>query len=47
MLEFIGVMLLILASGTVFLMIASIFMAYITQATYLDPFNDEGDELND
>jgi uncharacterized membrane protein len=47
MLEFIGVMLLIVALGIIFLMLASIFMAYVTQATYLDPFNDEGDELND
>jgi hypothetical protein len=47
MLEFIGVMLLILALGIIFLMLASIFMAYVTQATYLDPFNDEGDETND
>lgn len=47
MLEFIGVMLLIVALGIIFLMLASIFMAYVTQATYLDPFNDEGDETND
>jgi hypothetical protein len=47
MLEFIGVMLLIVALGIILLMLASIFMAYVTQATYLDPFNDEGDEKND
>jgi hypothetical protein len=45
MLEFIAVMLLILVLGTIFLMLTSIFMAYVTQATYIDPL--DGDETDD
>ena len=44
MLEFISVMLIILVLGIVLLMLTSIFVAYVTQATYtdeLDPDNDD------
>jgi hypothetical protein len=47
MLEFLAVMFIILALGTVFLMLTSIFIAYVTQANYVDPLHDEGDETDD
>lgn len=47
MLEFIVVMFIILGLGTVFLMLTSIFIAYLTQANYVDPLHDDGDETDD
>jgi hypothetical protein len=46
MIELIFVMALILFLGFIFLMLASIFIAYITQANYVDE-NYEGDEKDD
>jgi len=45
MLELILVILLILLLGFVFLILTSIFMAYATQAKYIDPL--DGDEKDD
>ena len=44
MLEFIAVMLVILVVGITLLMLTSIFMAYITQATYVDEGYDDHDD---
>jgi hypothetical protein len=44
MLEFIAVVLLILVLGITLLMLTSIFMAYITQATYVDEGYDDHDD---
>jgi hypothetical protein len=44
MLELIILILIILVTGLILAMTASIFMAYVTQATYvdeLDPLNDD------
>jgi hypothetical protein len=45
MLELILVILLTLVIGFVLLMLTSIFMAYATQAKYIDPL--DGDETDD
>jgi hypothetical protein len=45
MLEFILVLALILVLGFSVLIITSIFLAYVTQATYVEPL--DGDELDD
>jgi hypothetical protein len=44
MLEFIAVMFIILVLGIVLLMLTSIFMAYITQATYVDELDPDNDD---
>ena len=44
MLEFIAVMLIILVLGIVLLMLTSIFMAYVTQATYIDELDPDNDD---
>jgi hypothetical protein len=44
MLEFIIVMLTILVAGFIFLMLTSIFMAYVTQATYIDELDPDNDD---
>jgi cation transporter-like permease len=44
MLEFIAVMLIIIVLGIVLLMLTSIFMAYVTQATYVDKLDPDNDD---
>jgi hypothetical protein len=44
MLEFIAVMFIILVLGIVLLMLTSIFMAYVTQATYVDELDPDNDD---
>jgi hypothetical protein len=44
MLEFIVVMLLILVTGFILLMLTSIFMAYATQANYIDELDPDNDD---
>ena len=44
MLEFIAVMLIIIVLGIVLLMLTSIFMAYVTQATYVDELDPDNDD---
>jgi cation transporter-like permease len=44
MLEFIAVMLIIIVLGIVLLMLTSIFMAYVTQATYIDELDPDNDD---
>jgi hypothetical protein len=44
MLEFIAVMLIILVLGIVLLMLTSIFVAYVTQATYIDESDPDNDD---
>jgi hypothetical protein len=46
MLEFILILLAIVLGGILFLMLASIFMAYLTQAEYIDDhqFGDSHDD---
>jgi hypothetical protein len=44
MLEFIAVMFVILALGFFLLILTSIFMAYVTQATYTDEGFDDHDD---
>jgi hypothetical protein len=46
MLEFILILLAIVGGGILFLMLTSIFMAYITQAEYIDDyqFGDSNDD---
>jgi hypothetical protein len=45
MLELILVILLTLVVGFVLLMLTSVFIAYVTQANYIDPL--DGDETDD
>lgn len=44
MLEFIAVMFVILVLGVGLLMLTSIFMAYVTQATYIDELDPDNDD---
>jgi hypothetical protein len=44
MLEFIAVMFIILVLGILLLMLTSIFMAYVTQATYVDELDPDNDD---
>ena len=44
MLEFIAVMLIILVLGIVLLMLTSIFVAYVTQATFIDELDPDNDD---
>jgi len=44
MFEFIAVMLIIIVLGIVLLMLTSIFMAYVTQATYIDELDPDNDD---
>lgn len=44
MLEFIAVMFVILVLGITLLILTSIFMAYVTQATYIDEGFDDYDD---
>jgi hypothetical protein len=44
MLEFIAVMFVILVLGIALLMLTSIFMAYVTQATYIDELDPDSDD---
>jgi hypothetical protein len=44
MLEFIAVMFVILVLGIALLMLTSIFMAYVTQATYIDELDPDNDD---
>jgi hypothetical protein len=44
MLEFIAVMFIILVLGFVLLMLTSVFMAYVTQATYIDELDPDNDD---
>jgi hypothetical protein len=44
MLEFIAVMLIILVLGFLLLMLTSIFVAYVTQATYIDELDLDNDD---
>ena len=44
MLEFIAVMLIILVLGFLLLMLTSIFMAYVTQADYVDELDPDNDD---
>ena len=44
MLEFIAVMFIIIVLGIVLLMLTSIFMAYVTQATYVDELDPDNDD---
>jgi hypothetical protein len=44
MLETIILILIILVSGLILLMLTSIFMAYVTQATYVDELDVESDD---
>jgi cation transporter-like permease len=44
MLEFIAVMLIILVLGFLLLMLTSIFVAYVTQATYIDELDPDHDD---
>ena len=44
MLEFIAVMLIILVLGIVLLMLTSIFVAYVTQATYIDELDPDNND---
>ena len=44
MLEFIVVLLLVLVTGFILAMLTSIFMAYVTQATYVDEDFDNYDD---
>jgi hypothetical protein len=44
MLEFIAVMFIILVLGILLLMLTSIFVAYVTQATYVDELDPDNDD---
>ena len=44
MLEIIGVGLLILGAGFILAMLTSVFMAYVTQANYVDETYDDHDD---
>ena len=44
MLEFIAVMFVILVLGIALLMLTSVFMAYVTQATYIDELDPDNDD---
>ena len=44
MLEFILIMLIVLVTGFILAMLTSIFMAYVTQANYVDETYDNHDD---